>query len=211
VALLCASLAASAPGDPKRKLTPAGQAYAKAFVLKKADLPLPANWKATATDFSQANPPCLVKHYSYEAFTLVGEVGTTFAVSPGIPLVESDGSVFVSADQARRAALIDQKIGLARCVASALSAELEKGASGVTASVQTIERLTFSGLAGAYGFRIALQVRTPQGEGTIHATLVGIRRGRGLAALTFVTAAKPWPQAAVRSFAEKTASRMKTS
>lgn len=209
-ALVWVGLAASAPGDPKRKLTPAGQAYAKSFVLRKADLPRSSNWKAERTDFSQPNPPCLVKHYSYSALTLVGETGYTYSISPGIPLVESDGSVFFTAGQARRAAAIDQKIGLARCVASALTAELEKGQSGVTARVQAVDRLSFSGLAGAYGYRIALQLRTGQGQGTIYATLVGVRRGRGLASLTLVTAEKPWPQADVRALAEKTASRMKT-
>ena len=210
IALLWASLAASAPGDPKRKLTPAGRAYAKSFVLKKSDLPAPSKWKAEATDFSQPNPPCLVKHYSFSALTLVGESGTTFSISPGIPLVESDGSVFLSAAQARRAVEIDQKIGLARCVASALGAELSKGSPGLTVTTQLLERLSFSGIDGAYGFRIVLRLRSSQGEGTIHVTLVGIRQGRALAALTFVTAQAPYPQADVRRLAEKTLSRMKT-
>ena len=72
-ALLWVGLAASAPGDPKRKLTAEGQALAKRFVLRKADLPLSARWKVEPTDFSQPNPACLVKHYSYSALTLVGD------------------------------------------------------------------------------------------------------------------------------------------
>ena len=210
MALLWVGLASSAAGDPKRKLTPAGQAYAKTFLLKKSDLPVSSQWKVEPTDFSQPNPSCVVKHYSYSALTLVGEVGDTFTLSPGIPLVEADASVFLSAEQARRAAAIDQKIGLARCIAAALAAELEKGQSGVTASVNKVARLSFSGIAGAYGYRIALLLHTSQGEVTINATLVGIRSGRALASLTFVTAQKPWPQAAVRALAQKTASRMKT-
>jgi len=210
-ALLCVSLAASAPGDPRRKLTADGQALARSFVLRKADLPLAVRWKVEPTDFSQPNPACLVKHYSYSALTLVGEAGNTFTIAPGIPLVESDGSVFLSAGQARRAAAIDQKIGLARCVASSLAKEVSKGSPGVTVSVQKISRLSFSGIGGAYGFRFVLRLRSSQGAGTIDATLVGIRRGRELASLSFITTQQPWPQAQVRSFAQTTANRMKTS
>jgi hypothetical protein len=209
-ALLWVGLAASAPGDPKRKLTAEGQALAKRFVLRKADLPLSARWKVEPTDFSQPNPRCLVKHYSYSALTLVGEAGKTFSVAPGIPLVESDANVFVSAAQASRAAVIDQKIGLARCVAASLASEVSKGSPGVSGSVQRVERLSFSGIAGSYGWRIVVGLGSGRGAGTIDATLVGIRRGRELASLSFITTQIPWPRAQVRTFAQKTANRMKT-
>jgi hypothetical protein len=211
LALVWVTLAASAPGDPKRKLTATDQAYAKSFVLRKSDFPFAAKWKVEPTDFTQPNPACIVKNYSFSALTLVGETGKTFTIDPGIPLVESDASVFVSAVQARRAVAIESKLGLARCLGSYLATELSKSSQGLTARVQKVERLSFSGIAGSFGFRIVIALHSSQGDGTIHTTLVGIRQGRALAELSFITAGAPWPQADVRAFARKTADRMKPS
>jgi len=206
-ALVWVTLAVSAPGDPQIKLRAADQAHAKTFVLRKGELPA-GRWQAKPTDFSQPNPTCLVKHYSYSALTVTGETGLTFTSVDGIPIVESDALVFPSAAQARTAFSIDSKPGLARCFGADLAAELGK-TPGVKAGVQKIEPLSFAGLAApTRGFRIVLRVQSSQSTGFLDVTFVAISRGRAIGELSLVRAGASAPQAIVRTLAAKMATRM---
>jgi len=207
LALLWAGLAASAPGDPKRKLTAADQAFAKRFVLRESDLPR-GTWRAKATDFSQANPACVVKHYSFAAFTISGEAGFTYTAGAGIPIVESDAAVFPHAAQARAAFAIESKPGLSHCLAGELAAEAAR-APGVKASVLKIQQLSFPGVAGSvHGYTIVIGVKSAQSSSTLDVTLISILRGRALGSLSFVTSRTPWPAASGRSLTQRMASRM---
>ena len=207
LALLGAGPAASAPGDPKRKLTAADQAFAKRFVLRGSDLPR-GTWHAKATDFSQANPACVVKHYSFAAFTISGQAGFTYTAGAGIPVVESDAAVFPRAAQARAAFAIESKPGLTHCLAAELVTEAAQ-APGVKASVQKIEQLSFSGIAASvHGFTIVIGVKSAQSSSTLDVTFISILRGRALGSLSFVASRAPWPSASARSLTQKLASRM---
>jgi hypothetical protein len=207
VALVWVTLAVSAPGDPQIKLRAADQAYAKTFVLRKGELPA-GSWKAKPTDFSQPNPACLVKNYSYSALTVTGETGLTFTSAAGLPIVESDALVFPSAAQAQTAFSIDSKAGFARCLGADLATELGK-TPGVKASVQKIEPLAFAGLAASTrGFRILLQLKSSQSTGFLDVTFVAIRRGRAIGELSLVRTGASASQAVVRTLAGKMATRM---
>jgi hypothetical protein len=207
-ALVWAGLAATAPGDPKKQLNAADQAYAKTVVLRKAELPA-GKWQVKPTDFSQANPACLVKHYSFAALTVSGETGLTFAAPAGFPLVESDALVFPTAAQAQRAFTIETKPGLARCVGAYLADELSK-AAGTTSEVQRIEPLSFAGLpASAKGFKIVLHLRSSQGSGSLEVSFISIGRGRTLGELSLISVgAAPWPRGFTRLLTQRMASRM---
>jgi hypothetical protein len=198
--------ASAAPGDPARKLTPAGRAAAASIVLRTYELP-GTGWLARAADLRQPNPACVVKRYSLSALTVTGDAGRVFTLGAGIPAVESDAHVFVTPTQARRAFTTESRAGFARCIGADLVAKVST--KGARAVLEKVERLPMAGLpAAAFGSRIVVRLESPQGDVPLDATLVGLRRGRAFGGLTIVTAGAPWPQAVVRSLARKMASRM---
>jgi hypothetical protein len=73
-ALILVGIADSSPGDPKKRLTAAGETLARSYLLRKADLP-PGDWHARPAGFDGPNPSCAVKHYNLGALTLEGEAG----------------------------------------------------------------------------------------------------------------------------------------
>jgi hypothetical protein len=206
LALVWAAFAASAPGDPVKRLTRAGRAAAASIVLRKADLPGPG-WRSRPVDLGQPNPACVVKSYSLSALTVTGEAGRVFTLGAGIPVVESDAHVFVSPEQAQRAFAIESKPGFAHCIGADLVDKVS--APGARAVLEKIVLVPMKGLpAAAFGFRIVVRLESPQGNVPLVATLVGLSRGRALGALTVVTAGAPWPHAAVRSLARSMSRRM---
>ena len=144
-ALLWAGLAASSPGDPNKRLTAAGNAHARSYLLRMADLPT-GSWRSRPATFSQPNPSCVVKHYNLGALTLDGEAGDIYELGAGFPLVESDAHLFVTVGQARRAFSKESTIGFARCLGESLSGDLS-GSAGASAAVERVAALRFGGLA----------------------------------------------------------------
>jgi len=207
-ALLWVAAAQPAPGDPKKRIKVADQAYARSVLLRKADLPA-GRWRIESTDFSQPNPACLVKHYSLGALTATAQAGFTYTLGGGIPVIESDANMFLTAAQAQRAVSISTKLGLARCLGAAFAAEVQKNTSGVSANVVKVEAFSFAGLgATARGFRIVLQLRSSQSVTSLDTVLVIVRRARAVAWLSLVQAGSAWPSSTVRSLAATTAGRM---
>jgi hypothetical protein len=132
VALLLTAVAATAPGDPNRKFTPADQKLARSLVLRKADLPAGA-WKTAPTDFSQPNPPCVVRDYRLDSLTETGAAGYSYSLAD--LQVESESAVFLTASQAHRAFMTESQPGFMRCVLTSFARP------GVTVRIATIERL----------------------------------------------------------------------
>jgi hypothetical protein len=131
-ALLLTAVAATAPGDPNRKFTPADQKLARSLVLRKADLPAGA-WKTAPTDFSQPNPPCVVREYRLDSLTETGAAGYSYSLAD--LQVESESAVFLTASQAHRAFMTESQPGFMRCVLTSFARP------GVTVRIATIERL----------------------------------------------------------------------
>ena len=205
-ALVVVAGAYAAAGDPKKHINATDQAYAKTFVLRKADLP-GASWGAEPTNFNQANPACVVKHYSLSALTATGQAGVTYTQADRA--IESDGRVFATSAQAERAFSIFSSIGLGRCLASSLAAELTSASSGLQASVTNVTPLSFAGLAQpARGVRIGLRVRGSKEIKSIRYVFMSIRRGRAVSTLGLVRYNADWADSAVRPLAAVTAQRL---
>jgi len=206
VAATLAAAATAAPGDPKLRPKAADQAYARSIVLQKADVP-GHGWKGQATQFGRLNPDCVVKHYSLGKLTATAQQGMTYTrpVEPGTFLFESDVYVFVTPAQARTAAGIAAKIGLARCLGSALVTEVPSG-SFATKQVRAVTLAGVKNVAGA--FKITLQITSAQGRSTLTADVVYLQKGRVLATLSALTSGKGLTPAQIAAAAEKMAARM---
>ena len=203
---LLAVTAAAAPGDPKVSAKPADQAYARTIVLRKAEVP-GRGWTGKATEFGRLNPDCVVKHYSLSKLTATAQVGTTYTrpVDPGTFLVESDVDVFATAAQAKAASSIAAKLGLARCLGSALVAQVPAGAFA-TSEVHAVKLSGVKNVAGA--FKITLHITSAQGRSTLTADVVYLQKGRVLATLSALTSGKGFTPAQLSAAAARMAARM---
>jgi hypothetical protein len=130
MAMLLTAVAATAPGDPNREFKPADQKLARSLVLRKADLPAGA-WKTSPTDFSQPNPPCVLRHYRLDSLTETGEAGYSYSLAD--LQVESDSSIFVTASQARQAFATESQPGFMHCAITGVSQP------GVTVKIKSVE------------------------------------------------------------------------
>jgi hypothetical protein len=199
-ALVWVGLASPSAGDPKRRLTPAGDAYARSYVLRTADLPAGV-WRAHRASFTEPNPSCIVRHYNLGALTLDGEAGDVYVRGSGLPLVESDAHVFVSAAQARRAFDKESPLGFARCLGDSLA--------GGNDSDVGVAAMRVGGLAAlARGFRIVVRLGSKGDGSTLHAALVVLRHGRAIGVLSVITAGSPWRRPLLRSLSATMARRM---
>lgn len=207
VPLVWLAVAQAAPGDPKKRIVAADQAYAKSVLLRKVDLPT-GRWEAVPTSFTGTNPSCVVKRYSLSALTATGETGFTYTQERSESVIESNARVFRSGAQAGRAFSILSSVGLGRCLGSALVAEIDLGPQ-VAANVARVEPLSFVGLAArARGFRIVVDVRSSRSTTSLHYALVSVHHRRGVASLGLLRAGSPWPSSVVRSLAARTATLM---
>jgi hypothetical protein len=184
VALLIVAVAASAPGDPKRLLKPADQARARSLVLRKADL-LAGVWKASATDFSQPNPKCVLQHYRLDSLTETGLAGFDYLNSAAFLEVESAGSIFLTSAQARRAFATYSQAGFSRCFADSVAAGLP---SNLTAKVVKQERVRRATPGVAFGgFRVVFSVRQgANSNGPLEVYFIFLQRGRALSDVVIV-------------------------
>lgn len=208
-ALAVAAVALAAPGDPQKRFNARDQASARAMVLTAADLPA-SGWKRKATDFSQANPACVVKSYSLSALTATGEAGSTYVIGGGVVAVESDGHVFRTPVEAARAFAIASKAGLGRCLGAYFAAGLRKSANGATVRLAKVEPVVLKGLATpARGFRVTLAVTSGKTTIPIEIVQVNLVHGRGAGTLGVITTGTSWPQASLRSLVARAALRLK--
>lgn len=202
-ALLWVGIAASSAGDPKKRLTAAGNAFARSYLLREADLPA-GHWRARAASFDQPNPGCAVRHYNLGALTLEGEAGDIYELDAGLPVVESDAHVFVVEGQARRAFSKESTIGFARCLGASLASGLS-GSAGSGPDVR-VQPLPLGRLAAdAHGFRIDVR---PRSGVPLAAALVVMRHGRAIGVLSVIAADSPWSNATLRSLTATMARRM---
>jgi hypothetical protein len=196
----------AAPGDPRLKPNAADKAYARTIVLRATEV-RGKGWKGKATDFGRVNPGCVVKHYSLSELTTTAQVGTTYTrpVDTGTFLVESDVDVFITPAQAKAAAVIAAKIGLARCLGSALVAEVPAGSF----ATQEVHALPVAGIKNAVAaFKITLHITSAQGNGTLSANVVYLLKGRVMATLSTLTVSNGWTRADIRAAASRMAARM---
>jgi hypothetical protein len=192
-----------AAGDPKRALRPADQERARKAILAKHDLPH-GHWTERPTDFTQPNPPCVGKHYGLSAETLTGQTGTVYSGSDQ-RLVESDGLVFATAAQAKRAFSVLSSVGLARC-----------NAQSVIDAIQGRYKQAIVMLLGAGPYRlgrldlparatiatVAIGVKSRRDAGLELVYSVAIRSGRTVAVLSLARD-RPWPETGIRSLAPR--------
>jgi hypothetical protein len=208
-ALLWVGVGASSSGDPKKRLTAAGNAFARSYLLRKADLPT-RDWRARPANFNAGNPSCVIKHYSLGALTLDGEAGDIYERDGGLPVVESDAHVFVTAGQARQAFSRESTIGFAHCVAASLAEDVP-GSAAESGPVPRIRPLRLGTLASAArGYRMDVRLGSGAAGVTLTAALVVLRHGRAIGVLSVITADSPWSQPVLRSLSATMARRMAT-
>jgi hypothetical protein len=207
IALVCAGMALAAAGDPRKNLNPADQATAKSFLLRKADLG--QGWVSKATGLNQPNPPCFVQHYSLSKLTVTGEAGVMNVFQGGVAAIESDGHVFGSSAQARRAFAILSRPGLARCQGAAFASEVSKTTLGATAEVVRVAPLALARLpVAARAFRVGLALRSGAKTVPLDLIAVNLQHGRAHGSLTLIGSGTLWTATAVRRLASKMAARI---
>jgi hypothetical protein len=203
-ALVPVAAAYAAPGDPKRKLNAVDNDLARGVLVRQSELPS-GSWDAKPTDFSQANPPCVVAHFNLSALTVTGEAGTTYAsrngTNGGISYVESDAHLFLTPAQASRAFAKIAVPGFATCVASALVDSLRQ--AGYPAALVKAQPIGMHAVreSVAAGFHVVLRI----GNRTVDDTHLELLRSRELAT---VDAFGVGSQPIATSLAAKVASRL---
>jgi hypothetical protein len=206
-AAILAGTAIAAPGDPKRRLTPAGQAAARAALLRAADLP-GSGWQTSVTDFDQPNPDCLVDRYSFSSLTAVGQAGTDFA-RPG-EAITSTAQIFSTRSQALAAWNVILRPGFFLCVAEGLAAAIKRdGGPGAKVSVLSVTRRPAGTLReGSYFVSTILEVRSGKGAAALHYDQLGVRSGRTIGGVGLIRIDHSWPDALELGLARAMAGRV---
>ena len=148
-----------------------------------------------------------MKRHSLSPLTATGQTGLLYRHRDRA--IESDARVFVTAAQSARAFSILSSIGLGRCLASSLAAELSHQASGLKATVSNVEPLSFAGLAAPVrGTNFGVRLRGSYEVKSVNYVFLAVRRGRAVATLGLVRYNADWPNSFVRPLATVMAERM---
>jgi hypothetical protein len=133
VAVVAAALAAAATASPpKQQLTAAGNARAKAVVLKLSDLP--AGWKSSGSGGGSRVVTCKSFNPKQSDLTQIGRADLSFVSADGLVNLSSIAAVFRSSGQAQASWNRFVKPGLLTCLASFLESTAGKGTTVKIAS-----------------------------------------------------------------------------
>jgi len=200
VALLVASSATPAPGDPRRVHNAADQKLATSLVLSKTDLPA-GTWAVSRVDTSGPNPPCVLQNYRLDAFTETGEMGWNYANSSAGIHVESDASIYLNVAQARQIFAQASKLGFIRCFVSSIR--------GVT--IKKLERIK-SGATGvaSNAYDVSLSVRVSNRTVPVDIVSVQLQRGRAISGLSVAQYGQALSARLVASLVAHAAQRLRT-
>jgi hypothetical protein len=200
---LCTPVALAAKGDPQKKLTAAGQAWAKKASLRPGDLP---GWRATphkkANDESE--PRC--SYYNPDQSDLV-EVGDydspDFDRANGSSISVSTG-VFRSVQMAKAAYGRVAQPALAKCLAELF----KKGAGATRTTIFSSGRLQFP----SYGdrsdaFRIVASLRAPTARVRVYLDVFLVNKGAVDIAMLALGISSPLPSGLEQSLVARLAAR----
>ena len=216
-ALLAAAVAVGASGDPKRAITKAHQARAKAMLLTRRDLG--AGWKASATSGGRGDDVdfrCPGYQPDESDLTLTGDATSPDfeLATPGtVSFVSSIASVYATAPQAGASWARVIKPGLVRCFVHLLEDEVgaQEQAQGSPLALRIIAsgRVAFPAVSlRTSAYRISGVITQGQLTIPIHLDIVLLGSGRANGGFIAVSLFKPFARAAEVRLAKVTAARM---
>jgi hypothetical protein len=160
--------------DPKKRLTPADQARARAMLLKKSDLP--AGFRASAPGNEDPHIVCS-QAVSEADLTLTGEAeGSGFTLAT--VSVSSGAQVYESVADANAS----WRRGTSAAGTQCLRTLLRRLFSGQGISFVSIRKIAFPNVAErTVAYRVTLSVETQQGPVPAYADAIVLKRSRAIA------------------------------
>jgi hypothetical protein len=188
LALMTAGSAVADHLDPKKRITPADQARARAMLLKPADLP--AGFRASPPGAGEPHVDC-APSVGEADLTLTGDAeGLQFVRGP--VSVNSASQVYESAADAAASWRRGTSAAGTKCLTDLLRREFAK--AGIR--LVSFRKIAFPRVSErTVAYRISLSLTTPQGDVPVYADVVVLGRGRALAQV-FVGAALAVPSRA---------------
>jgi hypothetical protein len=207
VAGTCAVAALAAKGQPEKKLTPQGQARARAVVIQRSDL-LGAGWKGVRSTNPTSNPPnCRTYTWDLSDLTENGRaVGLVLSHGDTLSITSSAG-VFVNEAQARSAYERFVKPTLVACLGELLGRALGPKAR-VTVDTGNQHALA---VAPARAVDSHVEVTIRQNGQRVRAAMDVVFLQHGLVDAEFFaySVGAPFPALEVRRLARAMAARMR--
>jgi hypothetical protein len=194
-ALVVTGSALAGPGDPKKRITPADQARAKAMLLRPADMP---GFTASPSGPEPSTPYC--KALDESDLTLTGD-GESPDFAAGTVLVSSLSHVYATRAQSDASWRRGTSAAGEKCAREVLRRELAQGG----AQLVSYRRVTLPRLAErSVSYRAVLA-----GNGVrAFVEVVYMKHGRAQAAVVLGSALIPFDRAAELRLARLVASRM---
>jgi hypothetical protein len=188
LALVTAGSAVADHLDPKKRITPADQARARAMLLKRTDLP--AGFRGTPTGVGEPHIDC-APSVGEADLTLTGEAeGLQFVLGP--VSVNSASQIYESAADAAASWRRGTSAAGTKCLTDLLRREFTRqGIRFVSFRKVAFPRVSERTVA----YRVTLSVQTPQGAAPLYADVVVLSRSRALAQV-FVASAFVAPRRA---------------
>jgi hypothetical protein len=216
-ALLAAAVAVGASGDPKRAITKADQASAKAMLLTRGDLG--GGWSVSATSGGRGDDVdfrCPGYQPDESDLTLTGDATSPdfeLATAGTISFGSSIASLYATAPQAKASWARVVKPGLVRCFVRLLEDEVgaQQQAQGTPLALEITAsgRVAFPAVASrTSAYRISGVVTQGQLTIPMHLDIVLLGSGRANGGFIAVSLFKPFARAAEVRLARITAARM---
>lgn len=196
LALVLSGVSLGARGDPKKKITPADQARARAMLLRKADFSLAfrAAPASTGSDFY-----CAALDES--DLTLTGEAESPSFVG-GVEFVASTSYVYASRANANASWRRGTSPAGQKCLRRGLQNEIQ----GTSVGLVSFRKLPFPTFAErSVLYRV---VAEQQGGVRVYLDLVALQQSRAQVAIVYGSGLSPPPAAEERRLARVTAARM---
>jgi len=187
LALVTAGSAVADHLDPKKRITPADQARARAMLLKRTDLP---GFRGTPAGVGEPHIDCAASVGEAD-LTLTGEAeGLQFVLGP--VSVNSASQIYESAADATASWRRGTSAAGTKCLTDLLRREFTK--QGIR--LVSFRKVAFPRVSErTVAYRVTLSVQTPQGPAPLYADVVVLLRSRALAQV-FVASAFVAPRRA---------------
>jgi hypothetical protein len=204
-AALCVPVALAANGEPRRKLTKAGQVRARAASLQPADFALGWRHSPAKKNNNQSDPRCSYYNPNQSDLVEIGKYDSPdFTYDIDGSRISSTTGVFRSIRMAKTAYARVARPELARCLAELF----KQGAGATNTTVFSAARLRFPSYADrSDAFRIVASVKAPAARVRVYLDAVFVNRGAIDIAVLGIEVAGPLPAALERSLVASLAQR----
>ena len=194
--------------EPRKAYRKADQAFARAAVLQRSDLP---GWRVQAVEGTGTNDLRCGRVYApnLSDLTVTGQAQSSFA--QGVSSFALSGAgLFASAAQAAKAWKRVITPGLVKCLRMSFEASVRNSSSGLEVRTLYAGPLALPRVAErTAAFRLSVEVKVNGQAVRSYFDVVLLGRGRISAELGFVSLQRPFPPAFERELARSVASRMR--